>query len=79
MERRELYITNKPFRMDDVQDHSPLRRGKPAAHTVFGTAQIINLSSYAMVKSIHDIGRFASPECACAVTGKFEAHLSCFS
>ncbi|KAJ7183855.1 isoprenoid synthase domain-containing protein [Mycena filopes] len=32
--------------IDDIQDASQLRRGKPAAHLVFGTAQTINSANY---------------------------------
>ncbi|KAL8888446.1 MAG: hypothetical protein Q9215_004124 [Flavoplaca cf. flavocitrina] len=34
-------------RVDDVQDDSSLRRGKPAAHTVYGIAQTINSANHA--------------------------------
>lgn len=34
-------------RIDDIQDGSELRRGFPAAHCVFGTAQSINSANYA--------------------------------
>ncbi|KAL8994072.1 MAG: hypothetical protein Q9169_005862 [Polycauliona sp. 2 TL-2023] len=33
-------------RIDDIQDNSRLRRGSPAAHLVFGTAQTINAANY---------------------------------
>ncbi|OCC09733.1 polyprenyl synthetase family protein [Streptomyces sp. PTY087I2] len=33
--------------VDDVQDASPLRRGKPAAHTVFGTPTALNAGTAA--------------------------------
>ena len=33
-------------RIDDIQDGSDLRRGSPAAHRVFGTAQSINAANY---------------------------------
>ena len=32
--------------IDDIQDGSDLRRGSPAAHRVFGTAQAINSANY---------------------------------
>ena len=38
---------NKCFRIDDIQDGSLLRRGCPAAHWIFGTAQSINAAIYA--------------------------------
>lgn len=33
-------------RIDDIQDSSDLRRGSPAAHRIFGTAQSINSANY---------------------------------
>ncbi|OJJ73713.1 hypothetical protein ASPBRDRAFT_53840 [Aspergillus brasiliensis CBS 101740] len=32
--------------LDDIQDDSPLRRGKPAVHTIFGVGQTINSACY---------------------------------
>ncbi|CAG8947289.1 unnamed protein product [Penicillium salamii] len=32
--------------LDDIQDDSSLRRGKPVAHQIFGTAQTINTATY---------------------------------
>ena len=37
----------KVFRIDDIQDGSQLRRGFPAAHCIFGTAQSINAGNHA--------------------------------
>ncbi|KAL9012772.1 MAG: hypothetical protein Q9180_009076, partial [Flavoplaca navasiana] len=34
-------------RIDDIQDDSSLRRGKPAAHTAYGIAQTINSANHA--------------------------------
>ncbi|KAF2223850.1 geranylgeranyldiphosphate synthase [Elsinoe ampelina] len=38
--------------LDDFQDQSPLRRGRPAAHALFGEAQAINSSSYGFIKAV---------------------------
>ncbi|KAL7661591.1 hypothetical protein ACMYSQ_000983 [Aspergillus niger] len=32
--------------LDDIQDDSPLRRGKPAVHTIFGVGQTINSARF---------------------------------
>ncbi|KAK6346351.1 hypothetical protein TWF730_010677 [Orbilia blumenaviensis] len=40
--------------IDDIQDGSDLRRGKPAAHMVFGTPQSINSATYHVVKSFEE-------------------------
>jgi geranylgeranyl diphosphate synthase type 3 len=34
-------------RLDDMQDHSVLRRGVPAAHKIYGVTSTINASTYA--------------------------------
>ncbi|KAL8976714.1 MAG: hypothetical protein Q9205_007339, partial [Flavoplaca limonia] len=39
-------LHNAKDRIDDIQDNSRLRRGGPAAHLVFGTAQTINAANY---------------------------------
>ena len=37
----------KYISIDDIQDSSKLRRGKPVAHSIFGVAQTINSANYA--------------------------------
>lgn len=39
-------LHNASLVIDDIQDGSPLRRGFPAAHRIFGTAQSINAANY---------------------------------
>ena len=34
------------YRIDDIQDNSILRRGIPAAHTIYGVPSTINAASY---------------------------------
>lgn len=43
-------------RLDDIQDGSPLRRGQPAAHTLFGEAQTINSANLAIIEAIKAAG-----------------------
>ncbi|KAK8129662.1 hypothetical protein PG999_002042 [Apiospora kogelbergensis] len=45
-------LHNASLILDDIQDASPLRRGKPATHAVFGLAQSINSSTYLFVQSV---------------------------
>ncbi|KAM0794821.1 isoprenoid synthase domain-containing protein [Usnea florida] len=40
-------LHNASLLIDDIQDGSQLRRGFPAAHCIFGTAQSINAGNYA--------------------------------
>ncbi|KAK7993058.1 hypothetical protein PG988_001852 [Apiospora saccharicola] len=41
--------------LDDIQDESPLRRGRPATHAVFGLAQSLNSSTYLFVQSLAEV------------------------
>ncbi|KAF5965363.1 geranylgeranyl diphosphate synthase, partial [Fusarium coicis] len=50
-------LHNSSLIIDDFQDNSPLRRGKPSTHTVFGPAQAINTATYVIVKVIEKIHR----------------------
>ncbi|KUL83692.1 hypothetical protein ZTR_07521 [Talaromyces verruculosus] len=54
-------LHNSSLILDDFQDGSPLRRGKPAAHTIFGPAQAVNSSSYFIIKAISHIQSFSRP------------------
>ncbi|KAF2202999.1 geranylgeranyl pyrophosphate synthase [Delitschia confertaspora ATCC 74209] len=40
--------------LDDIEDGSELRRGKPVAHAVFGVAQTINSANYAIIEAAND-------------------------
>ncbi|KAF4341568.1 geranylgeranyl diphosphate synthase [Fusarium beomiforme] len=56
-------LHNSSLIIDDFQDNSPLRRGKPSTHTVFGPAQAINSATYVIVKAIgemHEIVNYES-------------------
>lgn len=38
--------------LDDIEDNSPLRRGKPAVHTIFGHSQAINSANFMFVQAV---------------------------
>ena len=40
------------FRLDDIEDNSPLRRGFPATHMVFGVSQTINSANLLLIKAL---------------------------
>lgn len=40
--------------LDDIQDGSLLRRGKPATHVVFGLAQAINSGGFRYLEALKD-------------------------
>lgn len=38
--------------LDDIEDNSPLRRGKPAVHSIFGHSQAINSANFMFVQAV---------------------------
>lgn len=47
------------LRIDDIEDHSVLRRGMPVAHKIYGVPLTINCANYAYfiaLKKITDLG-----------------------
>ncbi|KAK4151149.1 isoprenoid synthase domain-containing protein [Chaetomidium leptoderma] len=46
--------------LDDIQDSSELRRGKPAAHMVFGTMQTINSAGYRFLNALSEVRKLGS-------------------
>lgn len=49
--------------LDDIQDSSELRRGKPAAHMVFGTMQTINSAGYRFLDALSEVRKLGSERC----------------
>jgi fusicocca-2,10(14)-diene synthase/ophiobolin F synthase len=49
--------------VDDIEDSSQLRRGKPATHIVFGTVQTINASGYRVVSALAEVRKLDSASC----------------
>jgi geranylgeranyl pyrophosphate synthase len=47
--------------VDDIQDGSTQRRGRPVAHDVFGVAQTINSANYIYFKAQMNLYRLADP------------------
>ncbi|KAK6499271.1 hypothetical protein TWF506_003898 [Arthrobotrys conoides] len=41
--------------IDDIEDNSSLRRGRPSTHMIFGTPQSINSANYLFVKSLEEV------------------------
>ena len=60
---------NPPTRLDDIQDNSPMRRGFPSTHSVFGVGQTINAATYMYTKGL-EIATALSPEAVVALFGK---------
>ncbi|KAF0328721.1 hypothetical protein GQ607_004133 [Colletotrichum asianum] len=47
--------------LDDIEDDSTLRRGSPAAHMIFGTAQCINAANHIFVMVLAELQKLRSP------------------
>ena len=50
-------------RIDDIQDNSALRRGTPAAHTVYGVASTLSAAMCVYFKSMQMVLSFNHPDC----------------
>jgi len=49
--------------LDDIEDSSHLRRGKPAVHMVFGTMQTINSAGYRFLGALTEVRKLDSELC----------------
>ncbi|KAJ5813261.1 geranylgeranyl pyrophosphate synthase [Penicillium pulvis] len=49
--------------LDDIEDSSPLRRGNPATHTVFGAASTINCANYMLIDVMDEVRKLDDPQC----------------
>ncbi|KAK5655708.1 hypothetical protein OQA88_5641 [Cercophora sp. LCS_1] len=56
-------LHNASLMLDDIQDNSPLRRGKPPTHMVFGQAQTINSSSYKIAEALEEALKLGTMDC----------------
>lgn len=63
-------LHNASLILDDVEDGSISRRGRPAAHMVFGTPQAINSAGYQINKAMMAVLKLGSAECIEIFTGK---------
>ncbi|KAI2982582.1 hypothetical protein CBS147343_3378 [Aspergillus niger] len=70
------HITNMIFHstlmIDDIEDDSMLRRGKPAAHIVFGKAQTVNSATYLYAKATRDLDQLQQDACKAAFLDELE-------
>ncbi|KAF3201620.1 geranylgeranyl pyrophosphate synthetase [Orbilia oligospora] len=64
-------LHNASLLVDDVEDHSVLRRGYPVAHSLFGVAQTINSANYIYFRAMQDITGLKSPVCVQVFTDDY--------
>lgn len=60
-------LHNASLMLDDIEDGSQLRRGKPATHTIFGIAHTINSAGYLVLDALKQTLMLADPQCMNAV------------
>ncbi|KAF3400488.1 Ophiobolin F synthase [Talaromyces pinophilus] len=56
-------LHNSSLMLDDIEDDSPLRRGFPSTHVVYGISQTINSANYLYVMALEMTQRLNSPAC----------------
>ncbi|KAJ6116003.1 hypothetical protein N7523_006420 [Penicillium sp. IBT 18751x] len=54
-------LHNSSLMLDDIEDESPLRRGYPATHLVFGSSQTINCANFLFVKCLGLLSKLSLP------------------
>jgi geranylgeranyl diphosphate synthase type 3 len=58
-------VTNtkiSPFRIDDIEDNSKMRRGVPVAHSIYGIPTTINCSNYAYFLALEEVHNMGNAE-----------------
>ncbi len=66
-------LHNASLILDDLEDNSPLRRGFPAAHIIFGQAQSINSATFMFVRAVGEVAQSLSPAALTAVLEELES------
>ncbi|KAL4899449.1 hypothetical protein BDW74DRAFT_171497 [Aspergillus multicolor] len=56
-------LHNASLMLDDIEDNSPLRRGRPATHMVFGAEQTINSANYLLIDVMQKVRELEDPKC----------------
>ena len=67
-------LHNASLILDDVEDGSISRRGRPAPHMVFGTPQAINSAGYQINKAMIEVLKLGNAQCIEIFTGKHPLH-----
>lgn len=59
------------FRLDDIQDASPLRRGQPSTHEIYGSPQTVNSATYEIIQAADKVRALSNPSSPLVFFGKF--------
>lgn len=65
-------LHNASLILDDLEDNSPLRRGYPATHILFGQSQSINTANFMFVRAVQEVAQKLSPNALVAVLEELE-------
>lgn len=65
------FLTNMLARLDDLEDNSNLRRGKPATHTIFGAGQTINAANYQILRALEEVQKLGDTESLRIYSGQY--------
>jgi len=58
-------LHNASLLIDDIEDNSKMRRGMPAAHTIYGIPSTINCANYVYFLAMEKCTELDQPECTC--------------
>jgi geranylgeranyl pyrophosphate synthase len=56
--------------LDDFQDGSDLRRGRPSAHTIFGAGPTVNSAFFQFVLAVKEIEKLNNSQCRHILLGR---------
>ncbi|KAJ0413219.1 isoprenoid synthase domain-containing protein [Aspergillus carlsbadensis] len=65
-------LHNASLILDDIEDGSPKRRGKPSTHAIFGHSQAINSANFMFVQAVNATRNFRSPDATKILLGELE-------
>ncbi|SPB50400.1 unnamed protein product [Aspergillus niger] len=65
------HLHDSSLLLDDIQDNSELRRGRPTAYRVFGVAQTINAATHALTQAFEKVVPLMKPGTSHGFFGEF--------
>ncbi|KAG2414582.1 hypothetical protein HFD88_003773 [Aspergillus terreus] len=72
IERVASMLFHSTLMIDDIEDDSTLRRGKPTAYLVFGKAQTVNSATYLYARATRELEQLKHPESKTAFLDELE-------
>lgn len=55
-------LHNASLMLDDLEDGSDLRRGRPSTHTIFGAGQTVNAANYHILRAFEEVQNLGDQE-----------------